>query len=247
MCNDVESVFRLMDELDKKVADGIFASMEIPQNSIYHKFNIREHTAHAVLSVTNQDELKWAALLHDIGKVKTITTDSGGINHFYGHPEVSAIIAKEILTKLNCEDRKMKYIANLIALHDKFNDSSKPIKMKHVRELVGTHGNHFAHDLVQLKLADIKAQSELSYQLKINMMLELDRLINIVNIDGTGVDRYGLDIDLDKVTDQYGEYTDDIINVLLKNVWGNPDTNERSSLLKIANKEYKRMILRDMK
>lgn len=244
-CKDIGEVFKLMDSLDERVVDGLFASLNISQNSVYHRFNVREHIAYTVLSVVPCAELKWAALLHDIGKVRTLTTDLNGINHFYDHPNISASMAEDILVELNCDLKTLDNIVNLVRLHDKFNDATKPIKIKRVRELIGTYGTEFAYNLVQLKIADIKAQSEFSYQYKKDMILELHRLIHIVDIDGTGVNRYELDLDIAEFTDRYKEYTDKIIDILLRNVWGNPDNNENAILLRIADKEYKRMVLND--
>ena len=45
--------------------------MECSQNTPYHKYNVGEHTIKVMENVENTKEMRWAALLHDIGKLTT--------------------------------------------------------------------------------------------------------------------------------------------------------------------------------
>jgi poly(A) polymerase len=60
--------------------------------------------------------MKLAALLHDIGKPLTYSTDEQGDIHFYGHPQLGAPIASEIMHRLGAstQDRRL---AQLVAAH----------------------------------------------------------------------------------------------------------------------------------
>ncbi len=60
--------------------------------------------------------MKLAALLHDIGKPPTYTSDEQGAIHFYGHPQVGASIASAIMHRLSAstQDRRL---AQLVAAH----------------------------------------------------------------------------------------------------------------------------------
>lgn len=60
--------------------------------------------------------MKLAALLHDIGKPLTYSTDEQGGIHFYGHPQLGAPIASEIMHRLSAstQDRRL---AQLVAAH----------------------------------------------------------------------------------------------------------------------------------
>ena len=44
-------------------------------------------------------------LLHDIGKPVCKSTDEKGVDHFYGHPVVSAKLADQILRALKFDNR----------------------------------------------------------------------------------------------------------------------------------------------
>src|SRR5581483_182562 len=60
--------------------------------------------------------MKLAALLHDIGKPLTYTTGELGSIHFYGHPQLGAPVASEIMHRLSAstQDRRL---AQLVAAH----------------------------------------------------------------------------------------------------------------------------------
>ncbi|MSP26806.1 MAG: HD domain-containing protein [Myxococcales bacterium] len=54
-----------------------------------HK-DVWKHTKQVVGQATPKLEVRWAALLHDIGKVKTRSISADGQVHFFGHAEVGA-------------------------------------------------------------------------------------------------------------------------------------------------------------
>lgn len=54
-----------------------------------HK-DVWKHTKQVVTQAVPRTEVRWAALLHDIGKVKTRRIESNGEVHFFGHAEVGA-------------------------------------------------------------------------------------------------------------------------------------------------------------
>lgn len=234
-----------MNLLDTEVTEGLFESLKIEQNNKYHVYNVRDHLIYTVLGTKLDTELRWAALLHDIGKKKTLTTDKNGYNHFYGHPDISVEMAGPFLHKIGYSKDVISNILSLIKMHDYFNSTSSDgqtkIKVKKVREIIGTHGLELTKKLIELKEADIKSQSELSYLSKINTLNELRKITDIVGIDGTGINRYDLDISFGSLSEMCGEYTDKITSILLKNVWGNPETNKNSILIRLATNELKKL------
>ena len=70
------------------------------QRSPHHAYDVFTHTAHVVTGVPADLTLRWAALLHDVGKVPTFTQDATGRGHFYGHAQASAEMADAILMRL---------------------------------------------------------------------------------------------------------------------------------------------------
>ena len=70
--------------------------------------------------------LRWAALLHDIGKPVTRTTDEQGIDHFHGHAKVGAELANEILRRLKFDNDTRKKVVKLVEVHDCLLYTSSP-------------------------------------------------------------------------------------------------------------------------
>ena len=66
------------------------------QRSPHHAYDLYTHVAHVVAGVPADLALRWAALLHDVGKVPTFTLDETGRGHFYNHAAKGAEMADEI-------------------------------------------------------------------------------------------------------------------------------------------------------
>ncbi len=87
------------------------------QHSPHHAYDLITHTAHVVEGVPPTLSLRWAALLHDTGKVKTFTLDATGRGHFYGHARDSAAIADDILRRLKAPTALREEVVTLIGRH----------------------------------------------------------------------------------------------------------------------------------
>ena len=83
----------------------------------YHAFDIYTHTAHVTGNIPPEPALRWAALLHDVGKVPTFSLDETGRGHFYGHAKVSAQMADTILHRLKAPNQLREKVVGLIDLH----------------------------------------------------------------------------------------------------------------------------------
>ena len=87
------------------------------QHSPHHAYDLITHTAHVVEGVPATLPLRWAALLHDTGKVTTFTLDATGRGHFYGHAKESAAIADGILRRLKAPTALREEVVTLIGRH----------------------------------------------------------------------------------------------------------------------------------
>ena len=87
------------------------------QHSPHHAYDLFTHTAHVVENVPAVLPLRWAALLHDTGKVPTFTRDENGRGHFYGHAGESAKLAENILRRLKAPTALREEVVLLISLH----------------------------------------------------------------------------------------------------------------------------------
>ena len=83
----------------------------------HHAFDIYTHTAHVVEASPTDLALRWAALLHDTGKVTTFRKDENGRGHFHGHAQEGAALANEILLQLKAPTALRERVVFLIDQH----------------------------------------------------------------------------------------------------------------------------------
>ena len=87
------------------------------QRSPHHAYDLFTHVAHVVAHVPGDLTLRWAALLHDLGKIPTFTRDETGRGHFYGHAHAGAQLADAVLRRLNAPEALRLQVTTLIEKH----------------------------------------------------------------------------------------------------------------------------------
>lgn len=121
------------------------------QHSPHHAYDLYTHTAHVVGAVPGDLTLRWAALLHDVGKLTTFTQDETGRGHFYGHAQMSAEAADAILRRLKAPTALREGAAVLIRHHMTRLEEDKRLLKRRVRIL----GWETMEQLLQLQEADM--------------------------------------------------------------------------------------------
>ena len=91
--------------------------MGFDQRSPHHAYDLYTHVAHVVDKMPADLELRWAALLHDVGKVPTFTQDSTGRGHYYDHAKVGAEMASDILRRFRATTALRTRVVTLIRQH----------------------------------------------------------------------------------------------------------------------------------
>lgn len=142
-CRDILAV--IIPELEK--------TFDFEQNNKYHRHDVFVHTLKVVDACRkNKFEIKLAALLHDIGKPDKYTVDDNGWGHFYGHPEVSYEISKDVLSKrLRLTTEQSERVLNLVKYHDMHIVCTKAS----VKRALNKHGVDMLNDWFILKQADM--------------------------------------------------------------------------------------------
>lgn len=88
------------------------------QNSPYHKWDLWTHTKKVVEAVPPENlELRWVALLHDVGKAFTRTWNNRGYSNYIRHELVSAEIAQKICHYLKFSKDRTDFIVNEVRGH----------------------------------------------------------------------------------------------------------------------------------
>ena len=105
------------------------------QHSSHHIYDIFQHTAHVVAAVPPVLSLRWAALLHDVGKPATFSVDEAGQGHFYGHAEESAAMADAVLRRLKAPTQLREDVVLLIRKHMALPEPDKRILCRRLSKL----------------------------------------------------------------------------------------------------------------
>lgn len=87
------------------------------QHSPHHAYDVYTHICHVTAAVPREATLRWAALLHDVGKPACFAQDETGRGHFKGHAQVGAAMAAEILRELDAPEPLAAEVVWLIDHH----------------------------------------------------------------------------------------------------------------------------------
>ena len=120
------------------------------QKNHHHAYDVYTHTAHVVENVPGRLPLRWAALLHDVGKPATFTADEAGEGHFYGHAEESARLADGILRRLKAPTALREQVVLLVGHHMTKIEPTKKV----VRRWLSRLGEETLLELLELQKAD---------------------------------------------------------------------------------------------
>ena len=144
--------------ITKVVLPEFDACMETPQNHPHHCYNVGEHTLASMTHVSSDRVLRLTMLFHDIGKPRCVSVDAKGIHHFYGHPQVSEKMAREILRRLKFDNDTLNLVCKLVKYHD-YGNGMEPT-MLFVRRAINRIGEDAFPGIFQVWRADILAQSD---------------------------------------------------------------------------------------
>jgi poly(A) polymerase len=121
-----------------------------------HK-DVWKHTKQVVRQAVPRLEVRWAALLHDVGKVKTRSISPNGEVHFFGHAEVGARMFDRMTRRLPLfvgDDSLGSSVRFLILHHLRANQYEGDWTDSAVRRFAREMGGHL-DDLLCLSRADI--------------------------------------------------------------------------------------------
>ena len=122
----------------------------LEQHNPWHCWGGWEHTIHAVEVSPADATLRLTMLLHDIGKPACKSTDEQGIDHFYGHPAVSAKLAGEMLRALKFDNKTRERVVLLVERHD----AQLPPRSQEIRRWLNRLGPETFFQLLEVKRAD---------------------------------------------------------------------------------------------
>jgi tRNA nucleotidyltransferase (CCA-adding enzyme) len=95
------------------------------QNSPYHDFTLWEHTLKVVSKVDNDINLRWGALLHDVGKPFVATLNKKGYTNYIHHAELGYEIVLKLGAYLKWSKERTDTVSRLVLHHM---DENSPLK-----------------------------------------------------------------------------------------------------------------------
>ena len=206
------------------------------QHNPHHLYDIFEHTARVVEGVPRDLTLRWAALLHDVGKPESFTQEENGRGHFYGHPRISADMADVILRRLKAPTALRE---DVVFLCDRHMVTLEP-DQKLLRRRLSQYGEARTKMLLAIQRSDLiatgtRTAEEASYYNEVeailNALLAEDQCFQIRDLAVNGNDLVSLGLKGKAI----GQTLQHLLNLVIEE----QIPNDREALLDAANQYTK--------
>ena len=171
--------------ISEYVVPEINDMLDVEQPLEYHTKNVFEHTMSVLDQVENQEDLRLAALYHDVGKPATQTISEDGIIHFIGHESVSCDIARASMTNLRFPNHMITRVCFLVKHHMDFlgyNISVRKITDAAIRRLILKTTYIVANEeiinteyLLKLVRADITSSNSQKVRFRLEYLNEFEK------------------------------------------------------------------------
>lgn len=213
------------------------ACMNCEQNHPFHIYNVGEHTLQSLLHVEKDKVLRLTMLFHDFGKPLTHSKNEEGISKFYGHPAVSAELARDIMRRLKFDNDTTDKVKKLVAEHDRF-IKNEPNR---VRRAVSKIGKELFPYFLKVRRADILAQSPEKQKERLEELEKLQKIYEDILAKQQAVSVKQLAVDGKDLLDigvKQGKQIGEILNNLLDVVLEEPEKNTKEILLAFVKETY---------
>lgn len=206
--------------------------METEQETPHHMYSVGEHTLKAMKNIRADKVLRLTMLLHDMGKPALKTMDEAGVAHFKRHAAESQMIAKEVLRRLKFDNDTRNKVTRLVCYHD----YRMPASAKNVRRAMNRIGEDLFPSYMEVRRADVLAQSLYQREEKIKNLDEIEALYQEITEAKQCVSLKHLAVsgkDLIAAGMKPGKEIGACLNDLLEQVIEEPALNEKEKLLKL--------------
>ena len=231
--------------ITKVVLPEFDVMMATEQTNPHHIYSVGMHTIKAMEamkelardneSISEKDYvvLCLTMLLHDVAKPAMRTVDETGRDHFHGHPEEGAAIAKNVLKRLRFDNYTIDMVCKLVFFHDY---RVEP-RAKAVRRATNKVGKEYMPFLFLVQRADVLAQNPETHEEKLARIASVEKLyielcekehcVQLKELAVTGKDliQNGL---------KPGKELGETLQMLLEQVIEQPELNTKEQLLDIV-------------
>lgn len=141
----------LLQEILPELLEGIEISQARPGR--HHTTDVFTHNILSLKFCTSNDPIvRFAALIHDVGKPKVAKADEEGLIVFHNHEMVGAKIAREICERLKFSKKERERVVNLIRWH--MFTVNENITDAAVRRFIRRVGVENVKDMMDLRIGD---------------------------------------------------------------------------------------------
>ena len=229
---EAEDILRFAPILTQVIPE-LTPTVGFDQHSPHHAYDVFTHTAQVTGAVLPEIAPRWAALLHDIGKVPCFTQDENGRGHFKGHAQVSARMADEVLNRLRAPASLRETAVWLIDHHMTVLQPELPL----VRRSLSRYGRERLELLLSLQEADMKGKGTSEHENSSRypriraLLAQLEQEEGRLTLKSLAVNGNDL-MELGYQGRQIGQ----MLNALLEQVLEGTLPNEKTALIQAAKK-----------
>lgn len=125
------------------------------QSSAFHAYDVFNHNMHSFEAAPPNLKMRLAGLLHDVAKPHQYKVNKGKM---YGHDNVGAVMAREMLERTGIDKDTTRDVCQLIERH--MFDLDGSAKLKTCRKKFAKWGFAFTRDLIQMRITDIEGSGK---------------------------------------------------------------------------------------
>lgn len=197
----------------------------------HHIYDVGTHLLLSLKECPNPDPIvRFATLLHDIGKAATIKKLPSGVITFYNHEIVGARMIKGIIYRLRLSREQREKLWTLVRWHQFSVDEHQTDSA--IRRFIRRVGVENIKDMIDLRIADRLGggvQTATSWRLRLYMKKIIDVQTHTPSVKDLKVN--GNDV-MQTLQIKPGPKVGKILDKLFKEITEDPSINERELLLK---------------